>query len=62
MNLKWINKLSIEQLKRENTRQRKYLTYFLNMDYRWKFSSYIKECFKMINATKQALKNKNIIL
>lgn len=60
--MKYIYKLNIEQLEREQERQTRYLLYFLADDDRCKVSHYIQYCFKVLNAIKLALKEKQEII
>jgi hypothetical protein len=56
--MKYIYRASIEQLEAERERQTRYLKHFLADSDRCKVSGYIKECFKVLNAVKLAIKEK----
>lgn len=53
--LKWLNKLSNEQLKNEIERQKRYLNDYLKEDDRIKTSGYIKYMYVVINTCKVIL-------
>lgn len=56
--MKYIYRADLKQLEAEKERQTRYLKNFLADSDRCKVSGYIKECYKVLNAVKLAMKEK----